>query len=188
MFAAVYIYVNIKFKSFSALQDGPSVSSGTNSRRSLVYIDDNVAPDEIAPVQEKLKHASITRPNFAGLGSYRHEAEPQPPRDPWDEVSFITSKPLHDAKHGIETTDFAGNVTAEQIDPPEPASTTTKNSSRKPSEARSTGSSFTGETLQNPNNNMPVGAHEKNHLTASRPHKKPRDPLEVTRNVIRKQL
>ncbi|KAK5939222.1 G protein-coupled receptor gpr1 [Knufia obscura] len=209
MYAALYIYVTVKFRSFSNLQDSDSnVTTNSNSRRSSrrsSTSDDGIAPDEPNPIVETPKVSKFNRPTFSRSGSYNKDV-PQKPVDPWDEVSFITAKPLRDTsspRPGVQTSDFAWNVRdtsysgttslpstrklSHQLDPLSPGG-------RKASNCPTMNSRYTGDTMTNS-----PQAHAGMQEEAEAPRKEPqpparpmqaktKDPLRRTRKAIRKQL
>lgn len=206
MYAAVYIYVTVKFHSFSHLNDSEDQFSSHSQSRSHLssYIPEpepDVAPDEVVPSREPEKKPTVARPGWSRQGSYRNEI-PTRPTDPWDEVSFITAKPLRHTsprQSGIHSSDFAV-PNQEQNN-----SRTSRNPSfrmdsfaaqdRKPSACPTNASSYTGDTMtvpsgeQTPKGNGQHGHHGSyfhKHPTPSQP--RPNDPLKRTRSAIRRQL
>lgn len=213
MYTALYIYVTLKFRSFSNLQDSDSTTtprsdSRYSSRRSS---EDGIAPDEPDRPAETSKTSRFNRPGFSRASSYNKE-NPQTPVDPWDQVSFITSKPLRDIPQwqpGVQAADFAwiardtrhqGAVSpphtrssSNQPDAPSPAS-------RRVSNCATMGSRYTGGTITNTpaadvqaqdeatvgkKKTVPRSVPPKSHqLTQA----KVKDPLRRTRKAIRKQL
>lgn len=208
MYTAVYVYVSLKFKSFSNLQQSESqYSSASASRRSSMSMDE-VAPDE--PARPLSTVASPTRskfgrPMFSRSGSYNDQ--PAQEANPWDEVSFITSKALRKPgpwQPDIHSSDFA-------FDPRElgsPSGTRTPQArdiqiradvppheSRKSSHAPTTNShssQLTGTTTTTTNNPQEINPRQLSravHKLATSPTQaKPKDPLKRTRRAIRKQL
>ena len=170
MYTAVYIYVSVKFRSFGSLINSDSEpSTSSNSRRSSMSMDD-IAPDEPALVSPK--KARFSRP--ASSRSVLEYAER--PKDPWDEVNFITARGLRDTN--IAATDFASlrnkSESTQNLTQEEPGIVP---ESRKVSQCPTTNTQWTGET------SFTTPADFKR---TSPP--KPIDPLQRTRKAIRKQL
>ncbi|KAK5095012.1 G protein-coupled receptor gpr1 [Exophiala xenobiotica] len=162
MYTALYIYVTLKFRSFSNLQDSDSSTTPhSNSRRSSRRSsEDGIAPDEPDRPAETSKASRFNRPGFSRASSYNKE-HPQLPVDPWDQVSFITSKPLRDIPRwqpGIQAADFAwiARDTRQQgaVSPPR-----TRSSSHQPAapplasrgvpDCMTMDSRYTGDTITN---------------------------------------
>lgn len=195
MYGAVYIYVVMKFRSFSALQDSDSeYSSNAQSRRSSSMSLDDIAPDEPShPTEPPRKGRSIPR-----LGSYNNKSSNvRPISNPWDEVSFITSKALR--QPGVAASDFAtdshnpslSNMVAS---PPARQFAFDQNpdADHNPSLSHDPlrGSQLTGTTIGE--SMIPTQAYPlspRHHAKQSHgEHPKPMDPLKRTRKAIRKQL
>jgi len=199
MYATVYIYVTLKFRSFSNLNEpDDDLSSGLHSHESS-SIAPEVAPDEKTPAKELDKRTTFTRPGWSRSGSYRNELDVRP-SDPWDAMSFITAKPLRNTgswQPGVQASDFA-SVGYEQNNIPE-RSTLSRNASfridplvtpvRKVSACPTTGSSFTGETVTAAVSDFPPNQqYQQTHKQMNSPQLKPKDPLKRTRSAIMKQL
>lgn len=207
MYTAVYVYVALKFRSFSNLQESDShYSSTSQSRRSSISLDE-VAPDEPGPTPPPLTNptrSKFGRPTFSRSGSYNDQ--PAPAADPWDEVSFITSKALRTSgawQPGVQSSDFAFG----SRDFTSPSGTATPQTrelqqrldrqaheSRKSSHAPTThsySSQLTGTTTTTTHNqelNPAQLSSAVRKMAASPAHAKPKDPLRRTRRAIRKQL
>ena len=204
MYLTVYIYVTVKFRGFSNLADSEShFSSRSQSRRSSMS-EEAVAPDEAVKSPEVPRKHKISRPNFSRSASYNQpDSSGSRPVDPWDEVSFITSKPLNKNKgwqHGIHTSDFAVDTPQASISNGS-ASPHTKQESFSPHQSVPASRKVSG---------IPVGTLQGTHATEipvtqprppsnqisqaiqmlSQPQQapKPEDPLKLTRKAIRKQL
>lgn len=210
MYTAVYVYVTLKFRSFSNLQDSESrFSSTSQSRRSSIDVDE-IAPDEPARPLSSIaspKRSRYSRPTFSRSGSYTREHD-QPAEDvnPWDEVSFITSKPLRasgSGQSGMHSSDFAfgptelnsqsGTRTPQARDPSHRLEVPPLES-RKSSNAPTTDSHIshltgTTTTTTDPHEVNPRQLSSAVQKLATTPREtKPKDPLKRTRRAIRKQL
>jgi len=206
MYAALYIYVTLKFRSFSNLQDSESIttpyaSSGRSSRR---LSEDGIAPDE---PDRPIERPRMSRSNH----SYNNKENPQIALDPWDQVSFITSKPLQNAsagQPGVQAADFAWT----SQDPrnqgvasgPSTPSSFRQHDAGSPSiwngwngsSSATMDSQYTGDTMTN-TTGAGVQAQEKAEVGKKKtvlprayqaPPAKAKDPLRRTRQAIRKQL
>lgn len=208
MYTAVYVYVTLKFRSFGNLQDSESqYSSTTQSRHSSVSIDE-IAPDEPAvppPTVTSPTRSKFGRPTFSRNGSYNDQ--PAPAADPWDEVSFITSKPLRTSgawQPGVQSSDFAfgpresdapSGTATPQVRDLQPRLDLPPYESRKSSHAPTThshSSQLTGTTTTTTTNHHTINPRQLSSAVqkaaASPAHAKPKDPLRRTRRAIRKQL
>lgn len=208
MYTAVYIYVALKFRSFGNLNDsGSHYSSSSQSRQSSVSIDE-IAPDEPvrpAPTLTSPNKSRFSRPTFSRSGS--HNDQPAPSVNPWDEVSFITSRALRTSEpwqSGVQSSDFAfapresipqsGTVTPlnrdfqQRLDRP-------THESRKSSHAPTThshSSQLTGTTTTSAAPTQEINPRQlssamQKAAAAPAPAKR-NDPLRRTRKAIRKQL
>lgn len=198
MYGAVYIYVVLKFRSFSALQDSDSeYSSNSQSRRSSSESTDDIAPDEPSMPPHASTNFQSPRPLIARLGSYNNKPNPaQPISNPWDEVSFITSKGLRQS--GVAASDFAGShnpslsnesafpLTGPFVFDQNPAAEAPSSIAREPIR----GSQLTGSTIDGPGSPIQPNHRSSRHNTkvSQGTHMKPMDPLKRTRKAIRKQL
>jgi len=145
------------------------------------------------------------QPTFLQASSYTKE-KAQAPVDPWDEVSFITSKPLRDAtlwRPGVQASDFAMNAgnTNHSIatSPPQNRNAYDQYDSlspdtRKVSSCPTINSGYTGDTVTN---SLPPDAHPLEIARTARKvppipeqpaQEENQDPLRHTRKAIRKQL
>ncbi|KAK5085934.1 G protein-coupled receptor gpr1 [Lithohypha guttulata] len=202
MYLAVYIYVALKFRSFNYLhEDSSNFSSGSPSRRSSIS-DDNIAPDEHISSEDAQARTRFGRPVFSRSASYNQQPNQMPRElDPWEQVSFITSKGLRTndgSQAGIETSDFpmrsqkhsisAGTTSPQTTSQYLPGqSSPPQGQEEPPSSARM--SQLSGETRTVPAHysmNQVPPMTPKAFQSASQP--KPQDPLQSTRKAIRKQL
>lgn len=205
MYISIYIYVTFKFRSFSNLQESESrYSSVSHSRRSSMSGDD-VAPDE--PIREPHpKRSKGIRPAFSRSGSYNRDIErAMQESSPWDEMSFITSKPLRKTggwQSGVQSSDFAlglrQNDLADGMRTLQPhdaqvrfdgSCAQSRNNSHAPT-TNSQNSQLTGSTAASgsPEANSGQISHAVQKLASSPVNVKPKDPLKRTRKAIRKQL
>lgn len=198
MYATVYIYVTLKFRSFSNLNNSDDDVSGFHSHESSSTAPE-IAADDKTPAKELDKRTTSTRPGWSRSGSYRNEVDVRP-SDPWDAMSFITAKPLRNTgswQPGVQTSDFA-SVGNEQNNTPE-RSALSRNTSfrvdplftpiRKVSACPTTGSSFTGDTVTAAGSDLPPNQQpQPMHKQVNSPQPKPKDPLKRTRSAIMKQL
>lgn len=202
MYLAVYIYVTLKFRSFSNLGDSQSgYSSSSSSRRPSISSDDDdsIAPDEPVRSPQTQSRPRFSRPTFSRNQSHDGQAkEPARELDPWDQVSFITAKGLKNPgwQPGIETSDFAWGSQKSSLSAAPPSPQTAKHSRHDLSSAamaqgsRACGSpaglsQLSGNTAvvdgrtAGPNGQLHSGSGGQ---TAAK------DPLQRTRKAIRRQL
>lgn len=202
MFIAVYVYVSVKFKTFANLGRSDSLTDSESfSRRSSVnHLDMAV---EQTGLENTAGRTMFTRPTFLRTNSGRHEArEPERPKDPWDDVSFITSKPLRTSRRleaDITPTSYiprhnpsdTSDVT-QVIEFPQTvfSAPNSGSNSRKPSACPTIDSTYTadtGTTAGDAHEREPKQGHRLSRRSIHQ-QSKPTDPLELTRSAIRKQL
>lgn len=201
MYLAVYIYVALKFRSFSNLEQGESgYSSSAPSRRpSISSDDDSIAPDEQVRSPQTQSKTRFSRPTFSRNHSHDQQAK-EPPRelDPWDQVSFITAKGLKNPgwQPGIEASDFAWNSQKSSFSAV-PAVSSTANNSRH--ESSSSAVVFDPHTSGSPagvsqlstdttiaEDRTATPTNQAKAVASTQP--KVNDPLQRTRKAIRRQL
>ena len=196
MYGTIYVYVHIKFKGFNNLMNG---SYGSHSEDASKYTSrlEATEDEKLTLDDAHVAESSIKSPISIGTRSQKSIlASPQKPaaKAPWDDMEFITAKPLHErgtsGSQGIVTTDFAhDSISSAATQVPEGDFRARSDSvtfdrpvghQRKPSEIPSLATDFTGDTVTTDSGDASVGGTDVVVNT--------NDPLKLTRIAIRRQL
>lgn len=113
LYAAISIYVHVKFKAFGSLSDESS-SSNTESRRSNLGSQDQGTGFASSQNMASRKVSTIMAPIMEG--------DTPPQRPEWDNMDFITSAPHKDKRTpGIAAVDVSGRNSGSSSSPNIPA-------------------------------------------------------------------
>jgi len=198
MYAAIYIYVNIKFKGFSNLgRDSSDSEPWAESRSASIFVarqsNTPLRQAELAATRSQSFSANLSQPNTLQQ------------QEPWDTMSFVTSKPLQNTSRSrlesiAETDTFRkeDSITPEETPAVTPSDTRRTSRpvswhpsandlldhSRKASDVHSTNLAYNRHASVSAMSGISAVSGKAPTMRSART----TDPMEATRLAIRRQL